>query len=183
MDPTPDQGEPAMDGALGKPAMARTLAYLYLAGASLALAGLALPHGDEFSVPGMLPVVTVGYAVGIGLLARAPRLRPVTMPALLVLATLMATAAVWFDGDPDSAYALLYVWIGLEAFYFLPRWHAALELAVAAGAYAGVLAVMAHGVPMQRWLLTIGTALVAGLLVHQLRDRIDRLLVRMAGSA
>src|SRR4051812_46256277 len=124
MDPMPEKGGPAMDGAMGKPAMARTLAYLYLAGASLALAGLRVPHGAELSVPGMLAVVTVGYAVGIGLLARAPRLRPATVPALLVLATGMATAAVWFDGDSDSAYALLYVWIGLEAFYFLPRWHA-----------------------------------------------------------
>ena len=44
------------------------------------------------------------------------------------------------------------------------------------GAYAGVLALVADGgVPEQRWLLTVGTALAAGLLVHQLRDRIDRL--------
>jgi diguanylate cyclase (GGDEF)-like protein len=101
-----------------------------------------------------------------------------------VFATVLVTAAVWFDGNADSAYAVLYVWIGLEAFYFLDRWHAALQLALAAGAYAGVLALVADGsVPEQRWLLTVGTALVAGLLVHQLRDRIDGLLVRMAGAA
>src|SRR3954467_9206135 len=75
MDPTPDQGGPAIDGALGKPAMARTLAYLFLASASLALAGLAVPHGGELSVPGMLAVIGAGAALGGGLLARAPRPR------------------------------------------------------------------------------------------------------------
>jgi diguanylate cyclase (GGDEF)-like protein len=55
---------------------------------------------------------------------------------------------------------------------------------VAAGAYAGVLALIggpSHSVA--RWLLTIGTALVAGVLVHRLRDRIDRALIRLAGAA
>jgi diguanylate cyclase (GGDEF)-like protein len=163
--------------------MARTLAYLYLASASLALAGVAVPHGDQASVPGLLAVVGLGYVAGALLLFKAPRLKDALIPVVLVLGTALVTAAVWFDGNSDSAYSLLYVWIGLEAFYFLGRWHAALQLAVVAGAYAGVLALMGHGVPVQRWLLTIGTALVAGLVVHQLRDRIDRLLVRMAGSA
>src|SRR3954469_23733780 len=184
MDPTPDQGGPAIDGALGKPAMARTLAYLFLASASLALAGLAVPHDGELSVPGMLAVIGAGAAVGVVLLARAPRLKPATIPALLVGGTALATAAVWFDGNADSAYALLYVWIGVEAFYFLPRWQAALELAVVGGAYAGVIALFADGsAPVERWILTIGTAAAAGVLVHQLRDRIDRLMIRLAGAA
>lgn len=164
--------------------MARTLAYLYLASASLALAGVAVPHGDQASVPGLLAVVGLGYVAGALLLFKAPRLKDALIPVVLVLGTALVTAAVWFDGNADSAFSLLYVWIGLEAFYFLGRWYAALQLAVAAGAYAGVLALMGDGsVPAQRWLLTVGTALVAGLLVYQLRDRIDRLLVRMAGSA
>jgi diguanylate cyclase (GGDEF)-like protein len=173
-----------MDGVLGKPAMARTLAYLFLACATLALAGIAVPHGDKLSVPGMLAVVAVGYAAGIGLLARAPNLKRGFVAPLLVLGTALASASVWFDGDVDSAYALLYVWIGVEAFYFLSRWQAALELTVAAGAYAGVLALLAEGsMPLQRWLLTVGTATVLGLLVHHLRERIDKLMVRLAGAA
>src|SRR3954447_853919 len=183
MVPAPHKGGPAMDGALGKPAMARTLAYLFLACATLALAGIAVPHGDELSVPGMLAVVAVGYAAGIGLLARARNLKRGFVAPLLVLGTALASASVWFDGDVDSAYALLYVWIGVEAFYFLSRWQAALELTVAAGAYAGVLALLAEGsMPLQRWLLTVGTATVLGLHVHHLRERIDKLMVRLAGA-
>jgi diguanylate cyclase (GGDEF)-like protein len=164
--------------------MARTLAYLYLASASLALAGVAVPHGGQASVPGLLAVVALGYLAGALLLSKASRLKDALIPGVLVLGTALVTAAVWFDGNADSAFSLLYVWIGLEAFYFLGRWHAALQLTLAAGAYAGVLVLMGDGsVPAQRWLLTVGTALVAGLLVYQLRDRIDRLLVRMAGSA
>src|SRR4051794_4780167 len=184
MDPTPSKGGPAMDGALGRPAMARTLAYLYFASASLALVGVVVPLGHQASVPGLLVVVALGYGMGVALLARSPRLSQRLIPAILVLGTALVTAAVWFDGNSDSSYALLYVWIGLEAFYFLERWHAALQLGLASGAYAGVLALIGEGrVAEQRWLLTVGTALVAGLLVHQLRDHIDRLLVRMSGAA
>jgi diguanylate cyclase (GGDEF)-like protein len=173
-----------MDGALGKPAMARTLAYLYLASALLALGALAVPHGESTNVPGMLVVVAVGCAFGLGLLLRAPSLRPRVVHALLVVGTALVTAAVWFDGDVRSAYGVLYVWVALEAFYLLSRRQAAIQLAVAAGAYGGVLALL--GGPSeseQLWLLTIGTALVAGLVVHRLRDRIDRLLIRLAGAA
>src|SRR3954467_13564708 len=184
MDPTPSRGGPAMHGALGRPAMARPRAYLYFASASLALVGVVVPHGHAASVPGLLVVVALGYGAGAALLARAPRLSQRLIPAILVFGTALVTAAVWFDGNADSAYALLYIWIGLEAFYFLDRWQAALQLLLAGGAYAGVLALIGDGgVPEQRWVLTMGTALVAGLLVHQLRDRIDRLLVRMAGAA
>jgi diguanylate cyclase (GGDEF)-like protein len=164
--------------------MARTLAYLYFASASLALVGVVVPHGRAASVPGLLVVVALGYGAGAALLARAPRLSQRLIPAILMFGTALVTAAVWFDGNADSAYALLYIWIGLEAFYFLERWHAALQLVLTSGAYAGVLALIGEGrVPAQRWLLTVGTALVAGLLVHQLRDHIDRLLVRMSGAA
>src|SRR3954451_6924288 len=184
MNPAPEKGGPAMDGALGRPAMARTLAYLYFASASLALAGVVVPHGHDTSVPGLLVVIALGYGAGVVVLVRSPRMKQALIPMVLVFATALVTAAGWFDGNADSAYAVLYVWIGLEAFYFLDRWQAALQLVVAAGAYAGVLALVGDGpVPAQRWLLTVGTALVAGLLVHTLRDRIDGLLVRMAGAA
>lgn len=164
--------------------MARTLAYLYLASATLALAALAVPHGGRASVPGMVAVIALGYAGGLVLLVFAPRLRFALVPAILVLGTAIVTAAIWFDGGAASAYAVLYVWIALEAFYFLPRWHAAAQLALAAAAYAGVLALLdAPGGSVQRWLLTIGTAAAAALLVHQLRGRIDRLMIRLAGVA
>jgi diguanylate cyclase (GGDEF)-like protein len=164
--------------------MARTLAYLYLASASLALAALAVPHGEGLDVPGMLVVVAGGYAVGVALLFRAPQLRCRVVHLLLAIGTALVSAAVWFDGDVRSAYGVLYVWIVLEAFYFLPRWQAAIQVGVAAGAYAGVLALLGAPSPSARvWLLTFGTALVAGLLVQRLRGRIDRLLIRLAGAA
>src|SRR4051812_11037241 len=106
MDPTPSTGGPAMDGALGELAMARMLAYLFLASATLALAGLAVPHGEAASVPGLLAVVAVGYVVGALVFARAPRLKAGTVPVLLAVATALVTAAVWFSGDADSAYGL-----------------------------------------------------------------------------
>jgi diguanylate cyclase (GGDEF)-like protein len=177
-------GEPAKHDGLGKSAMARTLAYMYLASASLALAALAVPHGEGPAAPGMFAVVAAGYAIGLGLLFRAPNLRCAAVHVLLATGTALVSAAVWLDGDVKSAYALLYVWIALEAFYFLPRWQAAVQVAAASGAYAGVLVLLGAPGPSGRmWLLTVGTALMVGVLVHRLRGRIDRLLIRLAGAA
>ena len=53
--------------------MARTLAYLYFANASLALAGVVVPHGHASSVPGLLVLIEAAQRVGATLvLENAP---------------------------------------------------------------------------------------------------------------
>jgi diguanylate cyclase (GGDEF)-like protein len=177
-------GRPAMGGTLGRPAMANTLAYLYLAGATLGLASVALPHGPGTNVPALLAIIGLAFVVGAVLLLGARRLPESAIPAFLALGSLTITAAIYFDGHGASAYAFFYVWVGVEAFYFLSRWQASLQLLLVGAAYAWVLSV-AHpeSVPLQRWLLTIGTVVVAGLIVAYMRDRIERLVHRLTDAA
>ena len=56
------------DGIMGRPAMARTLSYFYLAGGALVLASLALPYEHE-RVAGQIAVAVVAFVAG----ARAVR--------------------------------------------------------------------------------------------------------------
>jgi diguanylate cyclase (GGDEF)-like protein len=175
---------PVMGGTLGRPAMASTLAYLYFAGATLVLASLALPHAPDTDVPALLGISGLAYALGAVLLVGARRLPESSIPAFLALGSLTITAAVYFDGNGASVYALLYVWVGVEAFYFLTRRHAALQLVLLAAAYAWALSVaQSDNVPLQRWLVTVGTVVVAGLLVVYMRDRIERLVHRLSDAA
>jgi diguanylate cyclase (GGDEF)-like protein len=173
-----------MDGTLGRLAMARTLAYFYLAGASLGLASLAVPHGPDTNGAALLVLISLGYAGGFLLLIGGRRLPDFANPLLLALGTVVISVAVYADGNADSAYALLYVWVGLEAGYFLERWKAGVQLLLVAGAYAGVLAALGDGVaPWQRLILTVGTTVAAAALVAHLRAWIARLVARLTSGS
>src|SRR3954469_11748979 len=179
-----DSARPALESTLGRPAMARMLGWFYLAGAVLGGLSLVLPHARDTDVLGVVAVVAVAF-LGGGLLVTGANLLPaVAIPGFLVVGSLLITASVYFDGHAGSVYAFFYVWVGVEAFYFLGRRLATLQVLLAGAAYGCALsAVASEGFAEQRWLLTIGTALVAGLLVAYQRDRIGALVHRLTDAA
>src|SRR5919197_967785 len=168
------------EGTLGRRAMARTLSYFYFAGATLGLASLALPHAQETRVAALLGAIALAYTLAIGLAVGADRLPASTLPPFLALGTLLITAAVWFDGHADSAYTPFYVWVAVVAFYFLRPGMAAAQLVLVGGSYGWALAAVGNAsVPLQRWLITVGTATVAGVIVGYMRTRMVRLVARL----
>jgi diguanylate cyclase (GGDEF)-like protein len=164
--------------------MARTLGSFYVAGATLGALSLVLPHSRETNVVAVVLVVAGAYVGGSLLLTGAKLLPEAAIPCFLLVGSLLITAAVHFDGHTSSVYAFFYVWVGVEAFYFLSRRLAALQVLLAGAAYAWALSVVpGDGLADQRWLLTIGTAMVAGLLVAYQRDRIGALVHRLTDAA
>ena len=163
--------------------MARTLAYFFLAAGTLTLVSLAFTHHPATNVPALLGVVAASYAAGILLRLGARRLHESAIPAFLAGGSLLITAAVYFDGHGGSSYAFLYVWVGVEAFYFLGRRGAVLQLLLIATSYGWALTSVSTTVPLQRWLLTVGTAVIAGILVAYQRNRIERLVNRLTDAA
>src|SRR4051794_34406413 len=179
-----EAGKPALEGTLGRPAMARTLGGFYVAGATLGGLSLVLPHSDTTNLLAMAIVIACAFAGGGLLFLGATRLLEAAVPIFLTLGSGLITAAVYFDGHTSSVYSFFYVWVGVEAFYFLRPRLAALQVALAGPGYAWALR-MVHtdGLVEQRWMLTLGTALVAGLLVAYQRSRIDRLVDRLTDAA
>jgi diguanylate cyclase (GGDEF)-like protein len=169
-----------MDGTLGRHVMARTLAYLYLAGATLGLTSLAVPQGTGAAV--VLSLAGVAYAIGFLLLLAGRRLPDFIMPLLLALGTLLISAAVYADGGADSAWSVLYLWIGIEAACFLNRSTAALQLMLVVAAYTATLGVLGDLSP-ERLVLTLGGTLAAAALVAYMRERIQRLVTRLVGGS
>jgi diguanylate cyclase (GGDEF)-like protein len=114
----------------------------------------------------------------------ADRLPAATLPSFLALGTLLITAAIWFDGHADSAYTPFYVWVAVIAFYFLRPGMAAAQLVLVGGSYGWALAAVGNAsVPLQRWLITVGTATVAGVIVGYMRTRMVRLVARLDEAA
>jgi diguanylate cyclase (GGDEF)-like protein len=88
--------------------------------------------------------------------------------------TVIVTRAVYYGHDPSGYYTFWYLWISVYAFFFFgSRWGAAHVGAVGA-AYAWVLTEAGGPTPVARWLVTLVSILVAGLLVDALATRLRR---------
>ena len=165
----------------------RALGILLLAGGALAGVTVALP--PEAAHSDLLVLVCGGIAAALGA-AVLIRRREVPEPAVGVLSafgTVLITVAT-YEGGATAGTAdneMLYAWIGIFSFYFLARPHAVIQLAVIGVAYGWLLA--AQGVPadeaVTRWVVTLGTLAVVGLLVARLRGRLDRLVAELTDRA
>ena len=163
------------------------LAWMYLGGASFAIGAIALVQATHLTDPPMIVLILVAYAAGLGLLLGRRRLPEVAVDAALALGTLLTTATIAHLGEATEQYlSFLYVWSGLNSAFLLSRRRAAAQIvliAVSFGAYV-IAADRSIGVDdLQRWLLTVGTATLAAVLVGGLKSRVERLIREVAETA
>jgi diguanylate cyclase (GGDEF)-like protein/PAS domain S-box-containing protein len=173
--------------------MARSGASLYAAGASLGLLWLALPHPSSGDDRMLIIVLALAY-LGAGVLwFRGDRWRLAAFDVVTALGTVLITCSIHFSGRSATPFVLFYLWSNLYAWYFFPRPRAALQLALIGFCYAVTLQIQdavavipytpgiikVFGAGATRWLITLGTLLVAGLLVTSLRERVERLIARL----
>jgi diguanylate cyclase (GGDEF)-like protein len=150
---------------------ARSLGYLYLAGATIGLVSLILPHAARADLPGLYSNVALAYLGALGLLLGARRVRPWMLQALMACGTLLVTRAILLSGEAVSFYSVWYIWIGLYAFYFLGRRAAAAHVGWVAVLYALTLINDPPSSPVARWLTTMATLIVAGVFIDTLLRR------------
>ena len=169
---------PRGDAAL----MARSLAYLFAAGSGLALLSLLLPRSVEVGELGfggpIAAVGTLATAVVVALLLSGrAALRIWAYQLILAAGTALVTASIYWSGEPESMYASLYVLVALYAAYFFSRVQAALQIAFAGAFYGWILSALApSGAPLARWLIVMGTLLIAAALVRALVSRLEALI-------
>jgi diguanylate cyclase (GGDEF)-like protein/putative nucleotidyltransferase with HDIG domain len=179
----PIAGDPAP--AAQRELMARALAYLFAAGSVLTLALFALLPHPEASTAGMLAVVGVALAVGVALEIGAEVVPERAYPGLVAAGSVLIGAAVYFRGSATTAHALFYLWVACFSFYFFSRGAALAQVAFAAGTYAIALAALAEppAHAPELWLVTVGTLLVAGILITTLRRRVDEMISGLSSAA
>jgi len=155
--------------------MARAQSYLWCSGGSLILVSLLLTRAPGTNLAGMIGVAILALLVA-GILWGGQRYLPQPLLSPTVaLGSFCITLLMWFDGSASSVYALFYVWPAMYAFYFFSRREAAAH-GVAIAVFAALEMAIREPVhpPVGRWMVIVGTVIVAGVwtqhLVEALRE-------------
>ncbi len=160
----PGHEDPAQDRAL----IARSLSFLFLAGASVSVLWLLLPHTEASDDAGVLAMTLGAYATGVVLFVGYDRLPMAFLKAAVTAATIVITGAVLANHENGSSYVLYYLWATVYAFAFFSLWQASLQTLIVGIAFGLVLYVQRDlwQAEAARWLLVMSTTLAVGALVR-----------------
>ena len=145
-----------LDDLAHRAMMARAIAFLFAAGATLTLAVLAtLPH-PEADVAGHAGHRGRRLGAALVVLLRHARIAPGGLPLDRGAGHGADHLGIHFRGTPTAAHALFYLWVILFSGYFLSRRTTLAQVALAVGGYAVVLQSAAHTPDHapEEWLLT-----------------------------
>ena len=166
------------EGWAGRGQSAKTLvrsgAVLFGAGGLLATAFLLVPHGPIRDEGMALFDALAAVVVGALLLALSTRIRPWMVQVLMVLGSVQVAIGIQFLGRGPAAVTAggFYVWMAIFAFHFFPTrvaWAHLTAMAVCLGASLWALHEPAGpGI----WLIQMGTAGVAGVVVGRLSGQL-----------
>jgi diguanylate cyclase (GGDEF)-like protein len=154
--------------------MATILGGLFLAGATIGGLSLLLPHPSSFDSPALWSNVVFAYVAAVALFLLRNRLPAWSLPLIVLAGTAVVTRAVYYGHDPSGYYTIWYLWIGVYAFFFFGTRWGAVQMAFVGLAYGWVLTQLSGPTPVARWVVTVGSILVAGLLVDALAGRLRR---------
>jgi diguanylate cyclase (GGDEF)-like protein/putative nucleotidyltransferase with HDIG domain len=161
--------------------MARSLAYIFAAGASISLLALAIPNSAVLDPGRIMLQAGCGYALCAVLGAAGARLPRWSFQVFLAAATLLIEWNIYASGDATSPYAALYFWVSIYAFYFFSRREAVIQTSFIVVAYAALMwqASDAGNSSMLRWAITMSALVFGGALIGTLQDRITSLAREM----
>jgi diguanylate cyclase (GGDEF)-like protein/putative nucleotidyltransferase with HDIG domain len=174
--------------------MARSGAYLFGSGATLALIWLFLPVSGDINLGAMLALVGMSYAMVALLILGYDQIPEWGFKAFLFGFTLIVSGMIFYSGKSASPYSFFYVWAALYALYFFPSVDAARHVLFMGFCYAAVL--VAHhwtgntigefAVAVEdsaaQWTIAFGTLVVATALFGLLKDQLDALIDRLTDA-
>src|SRR5205807_2744522 len=119
--------------------MTRALIYLLGMGGLLALVSLPFVPGSG-NQAGTLATAVAALVMSCVLLVRFEHVSSLACELSVAFGTLLITSGLYFNGHRADDTELMYLWVGLYAYYFLSWRRAALQAALVAFSYATVLA-------------------------------------------
>jgi len=152
------------------------LGILFLAGATLSLVTLSVPHWKGGNDGAITALAVSGYPFAALLILARGRMPGWLIHVVLALGTVFITAGVYLGHAHDGSLttAILYLWVALYAFHFFPWRSAAVHLAWVGIAYAAMLTYQGYRAGPGQWLFVLGTASVAGAFVASLNAEVRR---------
>jgi diguanylate cyclase (GGDEF)-like protein len=164
--------------------VAKVLATLFAAGASLAALTVVLPHSAQANVLGLLTIIAGAYLTAALLYTQAARLHPWTLQAALAWGSTLITGVAYFSGESPSPLVFFYLWVFLYASYFFTHRQTALQIVYVGVAYGALLADKAPlGAISAWWLVGMGTLLVGAMVIMVMRARVELLIERLYDAA
>jgi diguanylate cyclase (GGDEF)-like protein len=157
----------------GPGAMWLSLGALFMAGAGIGAISLLLPHPSQFDDGSIWLNIGIAGVASLACVLGSRRLPAWAGQLAAVGGTLVITRAVYHSHDP-SFYSFFYVWVGLFAFLFFGREWGVLHMALVGIAYAWVLFEVGQSAAVARWVMTVGTIAVGGILIDVLMRRVQR---------
>lgn len=181
---TPAIAAASIDAGFDSSLMAKALAGLFAAGATLALVTVALPHSARASAAGLLVIVGIAYLVAGALYWRASTLPGWTLRLALAWGATLVTGVAYFSGQSPSPLVFFYLWVFLYSAYFFTTREMIVQIVYVGLAYAVLLAARppASGLPAW-WLVGMGTLLVAAILIRSMRERVELLIASLYDAA
>lgn len=164
--------------------MARALAALFAAGATLALLTIALPHSQQTSDLGVLTIVAVAYLVAGLLFGRARRVPKGILPPALACGSALITAVAYFSAERPGPLVFFYLWIFLYSSYFFTTREIVVQVVFVGLTYGVLLSTRPPAAGTAAWwLVGMGTMAVAAGLIAVMRRRAEMLIARLSEAA
>jgi diguanylate cyclase (GGDEF)-like protein/putative nucleotidyltransferase with HDIG domain len=155
----------------------------FVFGGVLALVSLLLPHSSHVIDAGIAGLGASACLSGLVMLLMPQIMPPRLLTYVLLCGSVLISFGIYFTQSTGSVYALLYVWVGFQAAYFFPPHHVIGHVAVTGITYALALWSVPGSDRAQRWLLLFGVVVVIALMAAVLRERVNRLIGRLADAA
>ncbi len=146
---------------------ARSLAFLFAAGALVGILTVVFPHEEHVEEGPVLLVAAASLVLALACLRVGERITEWLLHGALGSVTVILSLVVHYT-EPATLYPLIYMWPALYAFYFFSTPTALAHLASIGAAYATVLSLDKPMDATMRLLLVLGTPLVIGLLISRL---------------
>jgi diguanylate cyclase (GGDEF)-like protein/putative nucleotidyltransferase with HDIG domain len=177
-------GESFVGASLQASLVAKVLATLFAAGASLAALTVVLPHPAKANELGLLVIVASAYLTATILYTRAASLPPWTLQMTLAWGSTLITGVAYFSGEAPSPLVFFYLWVFLYASYFFSHRQTAVQILYVGVAYGVLLATTAptSAIPAW-WLVGMGTLLVGAMVIMAMRARVELLITRLFDAA
>jgi diguanylate cyclase (GGDEF)-like protein/PAS domain S-box-containing protein len=156
-------------------AMAATLFLMFASGT--VLGALAIPLASYLTATQQLQegaACTIGAVACLVIFFTWRRLPVWAFELLLAIGTVVVSVGTLVASVRPTTTEMFYFWVALYAAYFFTRVQAAIQIAFIGACYAAVL-VLGHseGNEMARWVLTMGTVVVAAILFGRIKELMD----------
>ena len=148
-----------------------SLALFLLLPAALVSVPRPLPEGLEPTPLALIVLAALGYRIVLSVLPVSAGTKALLFTALGTVAT---TAAAAFVGPRLAPFVVMfYLWLGTTAIAYLSTRDALSVLLLAGAAYALLLVAQeGHTLPFVRWELTMGTVVLAAMIVRRMVDKL-----------